>query len=415
MSGTTSRRRRALRRALLGRVAAGFAVMAVSGLVWSSFGLFLVAIGHDLGWSRSAVSGAFTLFALTNALSAPVFGRLMQRHDSRPLLAGTAVLLGVALTGTALVEKVWQYWLVFGVVGGLGAQSVSSFALFSIFARRFRRRLATAMSVADAGSGFAAMAGLVLIQGAVDAWGWRAAYAGIGVFVAVSGGLLHLFVFDAVRQIGEPVAAPNSQPRQAGQIAPVHTLLIASAFCGSAAYHALLTQQIAILTGQGITTELAVWTAAIGGGVVFLWRLVSGWLTDRNGVVQVMVVAAMAVSLAVGSLVALLAVDEIWILIVYATALGVGYGGQQVLVAVTLRRSGATASFPFLLGWVRLASGLGMAAGPITASTLHDATGVSASTILFVAAISFIHMLTYFMYAIMTSPGNGAAVGKRFR
>ena len=334
-----------MRRALLGRVAAGFVVMAVSGLVWSSFGLFLVAICRDLGWSRSAVSGAFTLFALTNALSAPVFGRLMQRFDSRALLAATAVLLGLALVGTALVETVWAYWLVFGVVGGLGAQSVSSFALFSIFARRFRRRLATAMSVADAGSGFAAMAGLVLIQSVVDAWGWRAAYAGMGAVVAVTGGLLHLLVFDGVRRSVEPVSAPTMPRRPADRIEPIHILLIASAFFGSAAYHALLTQQIAFLTGEGVPTDLAVWTAALGGGVVFVWRLGSGWLTDRSGVVRVMTIAATAVAVVLLSLVTLLSVQSVWILAVYATALGVGYGGQQVAMAVTLRRSGAAASY----------------------------------------------------------------------
>jgi hypothetical protein len=32
--------------------------MAASGLVWNSFGLFLLAIEAEFGWSRAAVSGA---------------------------------------------------------------------------------------------------------------------------------------------------------------------------------------------------------------------------------------------------------------------------------------------------------------------------------------------------------------------
>ena len=56
------------------RLASAFLLMMVSGLVWNSFGLFLVALEADFHWSRAAISGAFGAFALINAITAPFFG-----------------------------------------------------------------------------------------------------------------------------------------------------------------------------------------------------------------------------------------------------------------------------------------------------------------------------------------------------
>lgn len=130
--------------------------MMVSGLVWNSFALFLVAVEGEFHWSRASISGAYGAFALINAVSAPFFGYLLGRWNSRMLLAAAALLLGIAFLLTAKVTTIWQFWLNFGLIGGLGTHCTSSYAIFAVLAGRFRRRPATAMAIADAGSGLAA-------------------------------------------------------------------------------------------------------------------------------------------------------------------------------------------------------------------------------------------------------------------
>lgn len=73
ISGQTSflKRQGQVRRARQVRLAAAFLLMFISCLVWNTFGLFLISLEGEFHWSRSAISGAYGAFALTNALTAP--------------------------------------------------------------------------------------------------------------------------------------------------------------------------------------------------------------------------------------------------------------------------------------------------------------------------------------------------------
>lgn len=368
--------------------------MAVSGLIWGSFGLFLVAFQREFGWSRGEISGVFATFALANALSAPLIGAALGRWNSRRVLGLLALLLGGALALTsAWVGSITAYWLVFGVAGGIGAQCVSSFVVFALLARRVRRRLATAMSIADAGSGFATMLGLPLLQFVIDGWGWRAAYAVLAALTLVVVLSLHLLVFDTVRRAPRREAAEGrwrmSLPSRAMLV------MCVSYFCGSAAYHGLLTQQIAIFDGEGIAPARAVWIVALAGGTVFAWRLASGWLSDHIGVARVLHVAAFAVA---GTFLGMVLVFAGWQTAgtaIYPVALAIGFGGQQVLLAVALRQLAPPAHFAANLSFARLASGLGMAAGPVAGGVIYDVTGSSPAVVLILGALSAVYVLGF--------------------
>lgn len=369
--------------------------MAVSGLIWTSFGVFLVPLQAEFGAGRGEISAAFSLFALVNAASAPLIGHAMRRWDSRRVLALLAALLGLALVTTAFVDSLAVYWMVFGVIGGVGSQSVSSFAVFAILARRIRKRPASAMSVADAGSGMATLLGLPLVQTIIDAFGWRAAYVVLGLTVLVAGVSLHLLLL-------EPVARPTARRLQrALQTAPGRRpstavyFLAASFFAGAAAYHGLMTQQIALLRDEGTDASVAVWFAAAAGGSVFVWRMLSGYLVDLMGPNRVMVMAGVAIAATfVGLLLALTGQNK-GALLVYPLVMGVGFGGQQVVLAIALRQIVQPAAFAVQFSYCRLASGLGMAVGPITAGLVSDVTGAPAPTAAMLAALAAAHCSFY--------------------
>ena len=359
--------------------------------------MFLVALQKEFDWSRGEISGAFAIFALANAVSAPFLGHAMRVWDSRRILGALSLLLGAALFATAaFVSSLVEYWLVFGLLGGIGAQCVSSFAVFAILARRIRRRLATAMSLADAGSGLATMLGLPLIQMIIEAHGWRAAYAMLGLLVLLFVVAIHLTILDPVR--------PEQRRRAIGAVA-LPTIIIRfsagswrmavtclSFFFGSASYHGLLTQQIAIFDAEGISPDRAVWIAAFGGGVVFFWRLGSGWLCDEVGVRSVIAISTLGVAFTYVGMGLVMADAQGLLLLVYPLALGVGFGGQQVIVAITMRGLSPLAHFPVNLGYGRLASGLGMAAGPLVGGLVYDFTDSTLAVVSFLAISSTVHV-----------------------
>jgi MFS family permease len=373
------------------RLATAFVLMAISGLIWTSFSLFLVAIEAEFHWSRAEISGAFSVFALTNALTAPAFGYALGRWDSRRLLAAASLVLGLALYGVTLVETPDAYWIVFGVVGGVGSHCTSSYAVFAVLAGRFRKRPATAMAIADAGSSFATFLGLPLIHWIIVESGWRAAYLILGGSVALVGGALHLLVMDPVRR---------TQPqRGAGHSLKLPFLpllaLAAAYFCGSAAYQGLGTQQIALLDHYGVAENLAVWIVALAGLTLFVWRLWSGHLCDLWGPRKVMVIAAIGIiatfaSVAIGEMLAMPSA-----LLLFPVALGIAFGGQQVLLAATAQFMTYPAALPSVLGICRMASGIGMAAGPLIAGYAYDWTGQYGLPVSLLAITSLGHVAGY--------------------
>lgn len=375
------------------RLSSAFVLMAISGLVWTSFSLFLVALEGEFHWSRAEISGAFSVFALINALTAPAFGYALGRWDSRQLLAVASLVLGLALFGVTLVESPVAYWIVFGVIGGIGSHCTSSYAVFAVLAGRFRERPATAMAIADAGSGLATFLGLPLIHWAIAELGWRVAYLALGSSVALIGGALHLLAMDPVRRRPQQqIAGPSIQPP------PVALLALAAAyFCGSAAYQGLTTQQIALLDHYGLAESLAVWGVALAGLILFVWRLWSGYLCDRWGPGKVMIIAAAGAVATFASVAIGEALAAPGALLVLPMAVGIAFGGQQVLLAASARLMTHPASLASVLGFCRMASGVGMAAGPLLAGYAYDRTGQYGWPIGLLAVISLGHVAAYTM------------------
>lgn len=384
-------RRRNVRLAKQVRLAAAFLLMMVSGLVWNSFALFLVALEGEFQWSRASISGAYGAFALINAVSAPFFGYLLGRYNSRILLAGAAMLLGTAFLLTAHVSTIGQFWLTFGLVGGLGTHCTSSYAIFAVLAGRFRRRPATAMAIADAGSGLAAFLGLPVMSWMINDFGWSFTYSSLGVVLMGVAVPLHLFVIDRVKS----ASGTGGKYGMAGLGGVTILAIVVSYFCGSAAYHGLMTQQIALFEDNNISGETAVWIAAIAGLIIFVWRLLSGWLCDLWGSGPVMGLAALAGMLTFGMLVTILITANVAALFIYPLVLGIAFGGQQVLLANRARLVVALSALSGVLGVCRLASGAGMAAGPVLAGSLHDWAGGYGAAIAVIAGLALLHFTAF--------------------
>ena len=394
------RRSKKVRMAKRTRLAAAFLLMMISGLVWNSFALFLVALEGEFHWSRASISGAYGAFALTNAVTAPLFGYLLGRWNSRMLLAGAALLLGLAFLLTAKVTTIEQFWLTFGLIGGLGAHCTSSYAIFAVLAGRFRRRPATAMAIADAGSGLAAFLGLPIINWMIIDFGWRYTYSALGIIMIIIAVPLHLLVLDRIKATGK-----SSGMLKAGGLSGfILFALIISYFCGSAAYHGLLTQQIALFDEHNINENTAVWIAAVAGLVIFLWRLLSGWLCDAWGPGRVMSIAGLAGVVTFAALAIVLAAGNPTVLFIYPLVLGVAFGGQQVLLANGARLIVPLSGLASILGICRFAAGAGMASGPVIAGYLHDWTGGYAASVIVIGVLAVMHFLSFAVISYRSRP-----------
>src|SRR5262249_53683695 len=125
-------------------VAAVFCILALGYVTWYCFGLFLVALVAEFGWTRAEVGGGFSVFVLMHAVCSPFAGRLVDRFGSRALVHGGALLLGGALWGCSQITALWQYYLCFGVLAAMGLAAMGWVAGVALVSRWFSRRMGLA-------------------------------------------------------------------------------------------------------------------------------------------------------------------------------------------------------------------------------------------------------------------------------
>src|SRR5690242_4993590 len=73
-----------------------------------SFPVFLKALTKEFQASRSAISMAFSLHNIVAAISAPLFGRFLDRVGSRRVVIPGTILFALLLIGNSLITgSVW--------------------------------------------------------------------------------------------------------------------------------------------------------------------------------------------------------------------------------------------------------------------------------------------------------------------
>ncbi|HEX7126712.1 MAG TPA: MFS transporter [Thermodesulfobacteriota bacterium] len=377
-------------------VAAGFVSMAVSGLIWHSFSLFLVALEREFGWSRATISGAYTLFTIVNALGAPAVGWLLPRVDSRAVLGIASLLLAGGLLLASRVESAAGFYLAFGLVAGAGVQACSTLALFTILANWLGPRAAPGMSLVDSGSGIGVFLGLPALHAVIEAAGWRAAYVGLGVLVLVT-----VLPMNAIlMRYGPPgFAAAAAAARRDGSAPaakrPGMAWIGVAFFLGPVAFHGLMTQQVALFQDQGVEAAAAVWIASATGLCVFAFRFAAGFVVSRFGETAAMAAQCVAAALAVGCLLLLLGGAGSSVLYAYPVLLGAGFGPQAIVLALGTRRLVAPADFGVAYGVLRLVGGAGMAVGPSLAAGVFDVTGSYAAALVLLVVMVGGQYLSY--------------------
>jgi MFS family permease len=139
-------------------------------VLYYAFAVFLVPMQEELGWSRTALTGAYSLGLLVSGLAAPLVGHWLDRHGPRGLMtigstAGAALLL---VWGS--VEDLLVFYLVW--VGlGLSMAATLYEPAFAVLAKWFERDRARALLLVTLAGGLASTIFLPLSAWLVEAQG----------------------------------------------------------------------------------------------------------------------------------------------------------------------------------------------------------------------------------------------------
>jgi len=137
------------------------------------FGVLIVPVGQELGWSRADLSLSYSISLVVAGLLGYPVGRWIDRYGARAVMAAGSIVGGLALIRLSSVQQLWQWDLLWG--GGLdvaGAMTLYPVS-FAVVANWFHRRRGTAMALLNVLGGLASPIFIPLAGWLVPHVGWR--------------------------------------------------------------------------------------------------------------------------------------------------------------------------------------------------------------------------------------------------
>lgn len=360
-------------------VALAFLHIAVSRGISGSFGVFYVALIEAFGWSRAATASAISLQIISEGISFPFAGSLIDRLGPRRtlILGGSVLALGLALTST--VSSIWELYLWMGVVTALGLALIGMVPHVAILSREFSQYRGTALGLAWMGGGLGIMLLVPLAQIMIDNWGWSLAYVGLAVVAAllVIPPVLLLFT-PGSKMSGAPALPQTEKPtdwtvKQALR-SSTFWLLFGSRILASVGNQIVLTHQIAHAVDVGYPKLFAASIFGLMGVVSIFGRLLFGYLTDvmKSETVFAWVQATSLIGIA--ALLVLHDDSSPGLLYTYALFYGLGQGSRALVLSAISADLFLGKSFGAIYGYFTLSVGIGGGFGAWIGGFIFDAT-----------------------------------------
>jgi MFS family permease len=187
------------------------------GVLYYAFAVFLPTIQHSLGWSRTALTGAFSVALATSALAAFPVGRWLDRHSSRPLLTLGSLAGALLVLAWSQVHNLFFFYLVWIGIGLAMACTLYE-AAFTVITKWFHERRREALTAVTLVGGWASFIFSPLSNWLIDAQGWRHALITLAIILGACTVPLHaLFLHPAPAREPEAVVpvdppAPRAEP-----------------------------------------------------------------------------------------------------------------------------------------------------------------------------------------------------------
>lgn len=182
-----------------------------------SFGIFIIPLEEEFGWSRFTLSLAVGTGFLVNGLTQPIAGHYFDRFDGKKVILWGLVIMGFSTVLLSLTFHFLFLFFMFGFVVSIGMSGSSITNTMSMLSKWFRRKRATAMALNLAG---ASLGGLLLVpfgQYLLDATNWRVTWVAFGLLILLLAlPLAFIFIRNSPADKG---LQPDGETKDASKIA----------------------------------------------------------------------------------------------------------------------------------------------------------------------------------------------------
>ena len=168
----------------------------------NSFGVFVIPMSEEFGWSRFTVSIAAALGVLVNGIIQPFMGQLFDRTGGRKVILTGLLVLGISTILLSLTFHILFLVFMFGFIASMAQAGPALSNTAALMSRWFKRRRATAISINSAAL---SLGGLIMVPFSMyllQATSWRVAWIGLGIIVLTSLPLAYFFIRERPSDMG---------------------------------------------------------------------------------------------------------------------------------------------------------------------------------------------------------------------
>ncbi|HEU0074600.1 MAG TPA: MFS transporter [Dehalococcoidia bacterium] len=353
-----------------------------------SYGAYVTLLQAEFGWSKAALSGAFSMQQVENGLMGPVQGWLIDRFGPRLSMRVGVVLLGAGFMAFSQVESITGFYLSY-LCMAIGASLSGYFPFTVVIVNWFERRRSRALSTMQLGGAIGGLL-VVVVAFALETFGWRnTAFMSGVILIALGLPLVQLVRPDPTQaelMAADGAVSAATDPSSAGQarqsdgftlreamrspafwlISLGHgsALLIVSAVNVHVILH--LTEHLGYSLALASLVVTAINAAQIGG------TLLGGVIGDRYD--KRLIAFACMAGHAVGLLLVAFAVNAVMVF-AFAALHGMAWGLRGPMMAAIRADYFGRRAYSSILGMSSVVTMFGSILGPIVAGVLADISG----------------------------------------
>jgi predicted MFS family arabinose efflux permease len=340
-------------------------------------GLFAGPVTEEFGWTRGEFFLGFTIMQLLGLLTAPAVGTIVDRVGPRAV--GIAGLLGHALMYCVLALNPGSLTLWYLSFAGLAICAAGTLPITwtTVINSWFHKNRGLAIGLTMAGIGLAAALAPPFVQFLLTEFGWRGAYAGIGVTAAAIA-LPAVFVLfrlkpeeEAAAEGGASISWGLSRP------AAIRTYrfwaLGAALLIITLSLIGMIPNFVPFLLDTGMQAQRAAEIAGIMGIAVIFGRLLAGFLVDRIWAPAVATVFFTMPVLALLMLANVSTTDSV--AIAAGIGMGLAAGAELDLLAYLTSRYFGVRHYGAVFGGIYAFFTVGSGLAPLLYARTYDATG----------------------------------------
>ncbi|MHC3820312.1 MFS transporter [Streptomyces sp. DT9] len=250
-----------------------------SVLTVMSFGAFIAPLHREFGWGVSDIGLAASLLSVTVMIISPLQGYLVDRYGGRRLILWSSPVFGLSLMAMYFLPgDLSVFYLAWALIPvcGLGLWPVSYLRLTAGW---FERKLGFALGIANSGIGVGTVLVPILTAWLIGAFGWRAAFVGLGAVALLAFPVAFFFITEPSPRKTD-VQTGGDTLKISARRRPFWLILGAFLLLGLVG-SSITVYQIPLLLDAGVPESIANLVPVALGLALIVARVATGWLLDR--------------------------------------------------------------------------------------------------------------------------------------